>query len=108
MIINIDFAFRFYKRYVSPLNPPSCRFYPTCSDYANIQFKFQNPLVALIKTTSRILRCNQLFNGGIEYPVVKLNIKKIKISHNNKANIIFWLIQKDKNHFYVIKSFKEN
>lgn len=103
--MKIDKLFKFYKKYISPLNPPSCRFYPTCSDYASVQFQFQNPLIAFIKTTTRILRCNQLFYGGIEYPVVKLNIKKI---HNKKINIAFWLIPKDKNHFYVIKNFKEN
>lgn len=107
--MSIDYIFSFYKKYISPLNPPSCRFYPTCSEYANMQFKFQNPLLALIKTANRILRCNQFFNGGIEYPVVKLDMKNIKILHNNKKiNIEFWLIPKDKNHFYVIKSFKEN
>ena len=26
-------AIRFYRRFISPLKPPSCRFYPTCSEY---------------------------------------------------------------------------
>ncbi len=108
-MMKIDSLFRFYKKYISPLNPPSCRFYPTCSEYANIQFRFQNPLLALIKTIARILRCNQIFSGGIEYPIVKLNINNIKILHNNKKiNIDFWLIPKDKNYFYVIKNLKED
>lgn len=105
-----DYIFGFYKKYISPINPPSCRFYPTCSCYADTQFRFQNPLLATIKTLLRILRCNQLFNGGIDYPVVKYKIQNTKILNTNKKqkNIDFWLIPKDKNNFYVIKSLRKN
>ena len=29
---------RFYRKYISPLKPPCCRFYPTCSEYALTAF----------------------------------------------------------------------
>jgi len=57
---------RFYKLFISPLLPPSCRFYPTCSDYA-----FQAISVFGIKrgfflAIKRILRCHPFCKGGYD------------------------------------------
>ena len=90
--------------------PGSCRFYPTCSEYAKWQFEFNSPHLALLTSTARILRCNQLFAGGIDYPVVRFVPKNRLSSLKPKANygkikILYWLIPKDKNRFIVIKDF---
>ncbi len=103
--MNINAGLIFYKRYISPLNPPSCRFYPTCSEYSMICFQFQNPIIAFIKTIIRILKCNQLCKGGIEHPIIKLEHLSAKVG--KKANIKFWLIPIENNKFYIIKSLKE-
>ena len=58
-------------QYVSRMLPGSCRYYPTCSEYAKWQFEFNRPDLALAASTLRILRCNQLFPGGIDYPKVR-------------------------------------
>ncbi len=99
-----DKALRFYKRYISPLNPPACRFYPTCSEYAALCFRFQNPATALVKSLTRLLKCNQLFSGGISYPRIALDTRRFshKIPRQslpnqsqifqNPQNIAFWLV----------------
>ncbi len=60
----------FYKRIISPLLPQSCRFYPTCSEYAIECFKSFNVFKALYLSLYRILRCNPLSKGGYD-PVPK-------------------------------------
>lgn len=129
--MKIDKLVAFYKRYISPLNPPACRFYPTCSEYANLCFRFNNPITALAKSLIRLLKCNQLFEGGIAYPQITIDLRKFshKIPHQkaqhqsnifqNPQNISFWLVpclesihSKSKNNakithkFYAIKSLK--
>lgn len=103
--MKIDFIYRFYKNYISPLNPPSCRFYPTCSTYAMLCFKYQNPFLATFRSIIRILKCNHLFSGGIEYPIVTINNIKPKIGE--KIDIDFWLVPVKNNKFYIINKLKE-
>ncbi|MCL4497039.1 MAG: membrane protein insertion efficiency factor YidD [Deltaproteobacteria bacterium] len=56
----------FYKRFISPLLPQSCRFYPTCSEYALECFKSFGFIKALYLSSYRILRCNPLSKGGYD------------------------------------------
>ena len=49
---------RFYRTQISPLTPPSCRFVPTCSQYAMTAFRRFGPAKGLALTAWRILRCN--------------------------------------------------
>ena len=46
---------RFYQRYLSPLKPPSCRFTPTCSQYAVEALRKHGPLRGLYLAVRRIL-----------------------------------------------------
>lgn len=91
--------------------PASCRYYPSCSEYAKWQFEFNTPHNALIQSSLRILRCNQLFKGGIDYPLVKYRPpKSVDLPYFNdscgKIKIIYWFIPKqDTNLFYIIKDF---
>ncbi|GAB6066664.1 membrane protein insertion efficiency factor YidD [Aquifex pyrophilus] len=59
---------RFWQRFISPLYPPSCRYYPTCSEYAVLAVEKYGVLKGSIKAFLRILRCNPLFKGGVDYP----------------------------------------
>ncbi len=99
-----------YQRFFTLLGYGSCRYYPTCSEYAKWQFQKNTLPKAFFLSTLRILRCNQLFAGGIDYPVVKMNLNFKRICfHNTNANKIivqFWLVPKEGNYFYLIKSFK--
>ncbi len=57
---------RFYKRRVSPLLPPACRFVPTCSEYAIEAFEKKPFLTALGLTVVRISKCHPFHPGGFD------------------------------------------
>ena len=59
---------KLYQRYMSPLFPSSCRFYPTCSSYAIMAIEKHGLLKGSLKAVWRILRCNPLSKGGVAYP----------------------------------------
>jgi putative membrane protein insertion efficiency factor len=89
-----------YQLFISPILGNNCRYYPSCSEYAVIEFENDNFLKAFFKTLLRILRCNQLFRSGIDFPVVK---KKIKVSFFIKRpKIKYWLIPTNQKNKYII------
>ncbi len=99
-------------QYISKMLPANCRYYPTCSEYAKWQFEFNAPHKALLASTTRILRCNQLFDGGIDYPVVTFHPPKtfpsLKINDFcGKMKVIYWFVPKDtsRSQFYILKDF---
>jgi uncharacterized protein len=55
-----------YRKFISPLFPPSCRFTPTCSQYAIEAIDRFGPIKGSYLTTLRILRCNPLHPGGYD------------------------------------------
>ena len=57
-----------YKRFVSPLLPRSCRFSPTCSEYARLAVLKYGVLQGCSRALLRILRCNPFALGGIDLP----------------------------------------
>jgi hypothetical protein len=59
-------ALRFYKRSLSPLFPPACRFVPTCSQYAIEAFEKKPTLTALWMTTVRLAKCHPFHPGGYD------------------------------------------
>ena len=91
--------------------PKSCRYYPTCSEYAKWLYDTTNPATATLKATIRILKCNQLFEGGIDYPLVKYRPKSCKVLFKrvkSDLEIKYWIIPKDKesNLYYIVKDFE--
>ncbi len=66
------FAIRLIRRYqrdVSPNRPPSCRFYPSCSEYGVQAIEHYGVLRGGFKTVWRIARCNPLNAGGYDPPI---------------------------------------
>ncbi|GAB2693151.1 membrane protein insertion efficiency factor YidD [Paenibacillus thermoaerophilus] len=55
-----------YRRWISPLKPPTCRFYPTCSQYALEAIEIHGPLRGGWLTIRRICRCHPFHPGGID------------------------------------------
>jgi len=57
---------RFYRRQISPLLPPSCRYTPTCSEYAYEAISRFGAGYGLWLAVKRLLRCNPFFPGGYD------------------------------------------
>lgn len=57
---------RFYRKAISPLFPPCCRFTPTCSQYAIEAITKYGVLKGSGKAIWRILRCNPFCKGGYD------------------------------------------
>ena len=57
---------KIYRKAISPLKPPCCRFYPTCSAYAVEAFQKRGFFVGLALSVWRILRCNPFCCPGYD------------------------------------------
>lgn len=57
---------KIYRKYISPMTPPSCRFHPTCSSYGLEAFEKHGFIKGFILTTIRILKCQPLHPGGFD------------------------------------------
>ncbi len=57
-------SIKHYKLFISPAMPYSCRYYPSCSQYAIEAIEKYGPLKGGAFGVARILRCNQFFPGG--------------------------------------------
>ncbi|WP_411678702.1 membrane protein insertion efficiency factor YidD [Clostridium thailandense] len=60
------FLIKVYRKYLSPLKRPCCRFYPTCSQYAMDALEKYGVLKGGFMAIKRILRCNPLNEGGYD------------------------------------------
>ena len=61
---------RFYRKSISPLRPPCCRFIPTCSQYALEAIEKYGALKGGWLAFKRIMRCHPFYRGGkIDDPV---------------------------------------
>ncbi|MCH5181161.1 MAG: membrane protein insertion efficiency factor YidD [Prevotellaceae bacterium] len=56
----------FYRRFVSPLTPPACRFQPTCSAYALEAIRRHGPRRGLWLAVRRLLRCHPWGGSGYD------------------------------------------
>jgi uncharacterized protein len=102
MKILFRYLIRFYQKFVSPMTPGSCRYYPTCSNYAIWQLETNTFFKAIYFTIARVLKCNQLFPGGFDYPIVKI------VKHNNinfkKIKVKYWLVPVNGNRYLIVKN----
>lgn len=57
---------RFYQKYISPMSPPTCRFYPTCSQYAIEAVEEHGAIKGSYLATRRILKCHPFHEGGFD------------------------------------------
>ncbi|MBI5971104.1 MAG: membrane protein insertion efficiency factor YidD [Deltaproteobacteria bacterium] len=65
---------RAYKYFISPLLPPSCRFYPSCSDYAADAVSAHGAIRGTYYGVRRLLKCHPYHSGGYDpAPGVSIN-----------------------------------
>ena len=68
---------RLYRKIISPIKPPCCRFTPSCSAYAIEAFQKRGFFVGFGLTVWRILRCNPFSKGGYD-PVPEKRARRRK------------------------------
>lgn len=64
------YMIQLYRKYLSPLKPPSCRFTPTCSQYAIDAYSHLGFFLGTWRTLTRLLRCHPWHDGGHD-PVIQ-------------------------------------
>ena len=57
---------KFYRKYISSLKRPCCRFYPTCSEYALEAISKYGALKGGFLSIKRILKCHPFNKGGYD------------------------------------------
>lgn len=57
---------RFYRTFISPLTPPSCRFLPTCSAYAMEAIEVHGAVKGSYLAVRRISKCHPFHRGGYD------------------------------------------
>ena len=72
-----------YRKIISPIKPPCCRFTPSCSAYALEAFRKRGFFIGFILTVWRIMRCNPFSKGGYD-PVPERGLRnKLKSRPEN-------------------------
>lgn len=56
----------FYQKAISPLKPPTCRFYPTCSTYSLQSYQRFGAIKGTYLTVIRIVKCQPFHPGGVD------------------------------------------
>jgi putative membrane protein insertion efficiency factor len=56
-----------YQRFVSPLTPATCRYYPSCSSYALVAIRTHGPVRGTWLALRRLLRCHPWSAGGVDH-----------------------------------------
>ena len=57
---------RFYQKFISPLKGPTCRFYPTCSQYSIEAIRKYGALKGIDLTIRRLFKCHPFHPGGYD------------------------------------------
>ena len=75
----------FYRKFISPLFPARCKYYPTCSSYCLQAYSRHGVIKGSILSGWRLLRCNPWSLGGVDKVPEKLSYKDI-VTGNLRKN----------------------
>ncbi len=67
---------KLYRLLISPLFPPRCIYYPSCSAYCIDSLKKHGPIMGLLYGILRIFRCSPFFKGGVDPVTDKTSLKE--------------------------------
>ena len=73
-----------YQKFISPYFAPRCKYYPTCSQYSIDAITRYGSLRGVVMTAWRLLRCNPLSHGGVDYASFDENKAGITYKNNPK------------------------
>jgi putative membrane protein insertion efficiency factor len=102
----ILFLIKFYQKNLTIFSFGSCRYYPTCSSYAKIQFEHNSFIKALYFSVLRILKCNPLLDGGFDYPKTKCILIHKKLEFK-KIKVKYWKIPVENKYCLILKHNKK-
>lgn len=74
---------KFYQKFISPIKPPTCRFYPTCSEYSLQSYERFGIFKGTYLTVVRISKCHPFHPGGVDLVPDK---KQTNTSNNIKES----------------------
>lgn len=72
---------KFYRKFISPLTQPKCKYYPTCSSYALTAVGRYGAVKGSALAAWRIMRCNPWSMGGIDHVPDKFTFKVKKYDY---------------------------
>lgn len=70
------FLINIYQKFISPLTPATCRFYPTCSAYTKEAIEVYGPFKGGWLGFRRILKCHPFHKSGFDPVPLKKDNKK--------------------------------
>ncbi len=71
-----------YQHLVSPLTPPTCRYYPSCSQYAVIAIRRHGALRGTWLAGRRLLRCHPWTPGGVDDVPPARSARRLDVAHS--------------------------
>lgn len=83
----LELLIKFYRKVISPLKPPCCKYYPTCSTYALTAIKKHGAVKGSILAVWRILRCNPWSMGGVDHVPEKFHLYTLKGERKRNPNL---------------------
>jgi putative membrane protein insertion efficiency factor len=79
----LKFFIKLYRKFISPILPDSCRFTPSCSQYAIEAIDKFGAIRGTILATYRILRCNPFCRGGYDPVPDKFTFKRQELKYED-------------------------
>lgn len=79
----LKFFINLYRKFLSPILPRSCRFEPSCSQYALEAIERFGAIRGSILSLYRILRCNPFCRGGYDPVPEKFTFKRQEMRLDN-------------------------
>ena len=77
-----ELIIKFYRKFISPLFPARCKYYPSCSKYALDAYKMHGFFKGTLLTVWRILRCNPWSLGGVDHVPERITRDYFRIKKN--------------------------
>lgn len=78
---------KFYQKFISPLKPRTCRFYPTCSAYSLTSYERFGAFKGTILTIIRLAKCHPFHPGGVDHVPERIKRSKKTVSTKVEADI---------------------